>query len=151
MSTAKSTSPLHAKLDGFWELVASLKPDSTEETWTEVAAYFAPDSVAYLSGMTAPSSRGPQEAVAGLKQLVTFWAITERRVVSRAVSEDGKTIVAEMNNNLLIFGEPVNDFIETEIVEFDEKDRIVSYRLHTDGKPILDIVARKMAEMPASA
>ena len=63
---------------------------------------------------------------------------------TRSLSADGKTAVCEMDNHLIIMGDTLEHFPETEVVEFDNKGLIVQYRLHCDPKPITDIAVRKL-------
>lgn len=47
-----------------------------------------------------------------------------------------------MNNRLVVLGEEI-DFPETEVVTFDDKDRILEHKLYFDPAPITAIVQKK--------
>lgn len=147
-SAAISSHPLHARLDAFWALVVSLRPDSSPSTWDEFGSYIAPDGVLYLSGLSAPPSKGRDGAVEAMKTLVTFWGMPERRVTARTVSEDGWTTVSDMENHITIFGESIEKFQELEVVQWEGQEATTavmkSYRLYVASeKDVLEILARK--------
>jgi hypothetical protein len=138
---APSPDELHARLDAWWASIKPLRPDSSEADWNKMASYIAPGAKLYLNGVLAPPCIGPEGAIETLKGLTAYWSITERRVLTRAASADGKTLVAEMYNPLVVAGTPL-DFDEIEVVRFDEQGRIENYRLHCDAEPIKAIFAK---------
>ncbi len=133
---------LHSRLDDFWAVVKSLKPTSSDEDFAKIGNYIAPESTLYFSGLRNPAAEGPDGAIAEMKGLVQTWGLNERRVLVRAASEDGKTVVTAMNNLITILGQEI-EFPETEVVEFDADDLIVNYRLYADPTPILAIFKEK--------
>lgn len=140
-----STTTRFATLDAFWVAVDQIQTTSTNEEWEKLAGYFADDAVLYVLGMSSPPVTGKAAAIESFKTLKTYWALVERRQRSQSLSADGKVAVVEMDNHLTIFGEHVEHFPETEVVEFDEAGKIASYRLYCDGTPLKEIAAKKMA------
>jgi hypothetical protein len=131
---------LHKVLDAFWETIAPLRPTSSDSEYQKVASFIAPDAKLYFNGMEAPPSIGPQGAVEALKVLTTYWELKERKVVTRATSPDGKTVVAEMNNKVAIVGSEL-DLVEVEFAEFSSDGLITSYRLYVDPEPIKKVIS----------
>jgi hypothetical protein len=139
-----ATDKLNTKLGEWWEIIRNLKPDSPQEDWDKYASYLNPDAVIYLSGMGAPPAKGVDEATAEMKKILGFWGIVERKVLSQGTDSAGKTAFCSMNNRLAILGEEI-DFAETEVVVFDDEDRIVDYKLYCDPAPIMAIFQKKTA------
>ncbi|KAH7156606.1 hypothetical protein EDB81DRAFT_787495 [Dactylonectria macrodidyma] len=136
---------VHAKLDELWGFISTLKADSPQEEWDRFALYLSPDIIMYQKGINEPASHGREEVVAGFKNLLSFWAMVERRVLSQGVDAAGTTAFANMNNRLAIFGEEI-DFAEMEVVKFDEEGRVLEHRLYCDPAPIMAIIQKKTAE-----
>lgn len=146
---ASTADELHAKLDAFWESIAPLRPASTDAEYQKMASFIAPDAKLWFNGVNAPVTIGPAGAVEALKTMTTFWSIEERRVLTRATSTDGKTIIAEMDNRLVLGGLPT-DLNEVEIVTFNDEGLIQTYRLHVDLEPAKAALA-KAAEAKAGS
>lgn len=140
-----SVQELHAKLDAWWEAVDAIKPDSPKTDLDKFASFLAPDVEAYFNGMGSAPAKGREGCIAAISQLSNFWA-ADRKVISRTGSSDGLTIVAEMKNDLTVFGEALDGFPETEVVEYTVDGLIKSYRLYVDPAPVMEIVQRKTAE-----
>lgn len=136
------TAQLHSRLDDFWAVVKTLKTTSSEEDFAKLSDYIAPKSTLHISGMNSRAAEGPEGVIAEMKALVQTWGLNERRVLVRAVSADGRTVVSEMNNLITILGEEI-EFPETEVVEFDADGLIVNYRLYADPTPILNVFKAK--------
>ena len=133
----------HETLTRFWAVVYKLRPDSPADTWHELTALVSPECVIHLMGVAAPPSRGPAELIASFKTLTSTWALKERRVVSTALSADGRTAVGEMDNHIVVLGTDLEHFRETEIVEFDDAGLILNYRLYLDPSPVMKIFSDK--------
>ena len=144
-AAATSSHPLHSKLDDLHVLTTKLNPSSSQEDLEEYGSFFTPDCKAYLLGMAAPPSIGREGVVAALKQVITYWSLPQRRVLSRAVSQDGTTIVAEMDNVITIAGETLDHFAEIEVAQY-EGNLIKEYRLYVDPTPITKVLEAKQAE-----
>jgi ketosteroid isomerase-like protein len=135
-------------LQKLWDLIATLSATSSDADFEAIGALFADNTTAYMNGMSAPPAKGRAGVVAGFRQLVQFWAIAESRVTGVFSAPDGRTVVREMANRLLIVGESVDDYKEAEVVEFDEQGLISQYRLYCDSSPIMAILVKK-GIMPA--
>ncbi|KAK7417077.1 hypothetical protein QQX98_004838 [Neonectria punicea] len=140
---------VHAKLDELWALISTLKADSPQEEWDRFVSHLNPDIIMYQKGMNEPPSHGREEVVAGFKNLLSFWGMLERRVLSQGVDAAGTTAFANMNNRLSICGEEL-DFAEMEVVKFDDQGRVLEHRLYCDPAPIMAIVQKKTAEKAAA-
>lgn len=142
---ASSATTPFTTLDKFYAVLNKVQPTSTANEWSLLTDFFTKDAVLYLQGMGGPSVTGSEATVDAIKSLKSYWALVERRQRTRALSADGKTAIVEMDNHLTIFGEHVEHFPETEVVEFNDVGKIISYRLYCDGTPLKDIVAKRMA------
>ena len=141
---AISFNELHAKMDALHQLIHETNLNSAPEVFEKYGSFWTPDAKAYMRGMGQPPSVGREQIVKDYKELFTYWSLDERRVLSRAASVDGTTVVAEMDNVLTIAGEKIEHFFETEVVTF-KGDLIQEYHLYADPSPILDVFAKKQA------
>ncbi|KAM6527599.1 hypothetical protein FALCPG4_008655 [Fusarium falciforme] len=132
---------LHERLDGFHDAIATLTDTSTQEELKKFTKYLSPVGEFYLGGMNVPPIKTRDQAVGGMKELLNFWRLKERKVRARAVTPDGKTAIAEMESVLEILGERL-DFKEIEVADFDDEGLIVGFRIYCDNKPVEDILAR---------
>ncbi|KAH7008461.1 hypothetical protein EDB80DRAFT_716607 [Ilyonectria destructans] len=139
-----ATDKLHTKLNEWFEVIRTLKPDSPQEDWDKFSSYLSPSAVIYYNGMNAPPAQGIDEIVAEMKKILGFWSIIERRVVSEGTDAAGKTAFCSMNNRLVILGEEI-DYPETIVVTFDDQDRILDQKLYSDRATIGEIFQRKAA------
>ena len=133
----------HDTLNKFWTVVHKLKPDSPAQVWDELTALLSPQCAIHLMGVDAPASHGPTEVISGFKTMTSTWSLKERRVVTSALSADGRTAVNEMDNHITILGVDLEHFRETEIVDFDDAGLILNYRLYTDPSPVAKIFSEK--------
>lgn len=147
---ATSSNELHAKMDALHQLIHDTTLNSPPEVFEKYGSFWTPDAKAYMRGMGQPPSVGREQIVKEYRELFTYWSLDERRVLSRAASEDGTTVVAEMDNVLTIAGEKVEHFFETEVVTF-KGDLIQEYHLYCDPSPILEIFTKKQAAAQAGA
>lgn len=128
-------------LSAWWDTIAGLRVDSPAEDWDTMTAYLADDCVVHFSGMGAPASIGHDAVVADLRQVLTYWRLVERGVVSHAVDAAGSTVLASMSNRLEIRGQAL-EFAEAEVVTFDADRKIGRYELYCDPTPIKELLAR---------
>ncbi|KAJ9137511.1 hypothetical protein NKR23_g9155 [Pleurostoma richardsiae] len=133
------------KLDDFWMTIISMKPDSPDIDYQKLGSFIKPGAKLHLSGMANPLAVGPEGVIAGVKDLSTRWSMVHLRRRSCFQSNDGTTLVTEMDNDITFMGEAVPNFPETEVVEFGEDGLIASYRLYCDGTPLTEILQRKAA------
>ncbi|KAI5927725.1 hypothetical protein F4810DRAFT_649131 [Camillea tinctor] len=148
MASSLTTDQLHAKLEAYWVAVRALRPDSPDADYQAMASYIAPDASLYFHGINTPPAIGPQGAIDEMRRLTTYWHLEERRVRMRATDGD-RTVVAEMDNSLLIQGVTVQ-LKELEIVEFDDQGLIKSYRLYVNPNPVAEALAKAKAEKEAT-
>lgn len=128
-------------LSAWWDTIAALRVDSPTEDWDTMTAYLADDCVVHFSGMGAPASVGHDAVVADLRQVLTYWRLVERRVVSHAVDAAGSTVLAGMSNLLEIRGQAL-EFAEAEVVTFDADGKIDRYEFYCDPTPIKELLAQ---------
>ncbi|HWJ65282.1 MAG TPA: nuclear transport factor 2 family protein [Nocardioides sp.] len=133
---------LHEALSAWWDTVRDLRADSPQQDWERMTAHLADDCVLYFGGLGAPASVGVDAVVADLKQTLSYWRMVERRVLAHGLSADGSTVFASMNNRLEILGDGI-DFPETEVVTFDDEQKITRYELYCDPTPIKAVFAAK--------
>jgi hypothetical protein len=91
--------------------------------------------------MNVPPARKRNEAIDGMKQLLKYWRLKERRVRVRAITRDGKSAIAEMDNVLEILGERL-EFKEIEVADFNNDGLIVGFKIYCDNKPVEEILAK---------
>jgi hypothetical protein len=130
-------------LEAMWTHIATLKGDSPDSAFEKYGSFFAPDGEFYSRGPAAPPAVG-REAIAGaIKGLLTFWALLDRTVVTRAVDEERKVVATSMSNRLRIAGTVVEGFMECEIVSFSEDGLIKKYELFSDPSPLLPLLPKQ--------
>ncbi|RKK93428.1 hypothetical protein BFJ68_g15542 [Fusarium oxysporum] len=133
----------HVHLDAFHDAISNLTSEPTEAQLDAVVTCFAPTGRFYIGGINVPPVTGRAGAKEGFRRLVKYWRLAERVVTTKAVANDGKTAIAEMNNKLEILGESLQ-FPEVEVVDFDvDSGLIVGFRLYADGAPIQEILKKR--------
>jgi hypothetical protein len=133
---------LHSRLDAFHDAISTLSQTSADAELQKFATYLSPQGEFYLGGMNVPPVTSREEAIAGMRGLLSYWRLKERWVRVRSIARDGKTAIAEMENILEICGERL-EFKEIEVAEFDEEGLIVGFRIYCDNKPVEEILAQK--------
>jgi hypothetical protein len=133
-------STISDNLDAMWAAIIGLTTESPASSFEAYADFFEPDAVVYFMGVDAPPSVGREETISKIKELLTFWALLERKVVTSAVDEKQRTVAVSMSNKLRIAGKVLEDFKECEIVSFSEKGLIQKYELYADPTPIKDLL-----------
>lgn len=132
---------LHGKLDGFHDAISNLSENPSQDALEKFASYLSPDGEFYFGGMNVPPARKRNEAIDGMKQLLKYWRLKERRVRVRAITRDGKSAIAEMDNVLEILGERL-EFKEIEVADFNDDGLIVGFRIYCDNKPLEEILTK---------
>ena len=127
-------------LDKLYESIKSLAPSSSPDEFDKFAAFFTPDCKTWLQGMTHAGANGRKETVDKLKRLMSdrFWRVDERRVVSASVtaSANGHKAFCETTKRLILHGQALDPFHETEVVEFTEDGLIKDFKLYCCWSPI---------------
>lgn len=142
--TEQRLSSLHSKLDSWWDVIRDLRVDSSPEEWETFGSYLSPDCTIYFNGMGAPPFKGVQSTTDAMKGLLGYWAIKQRRVLTKTMDLNGRVITANLLNKLSIMGQEL-DLPEAEFVEFDEQGRILEYKLYVNPAPIMEVIQKKRA------
>jgi hypothetical protein len=128
-------------LDDMWAILETLGPDSTEEELKNFAGLFDKDAKVYFNGMGGPPSVGHEAILETLTGLLNYWKPLERRVTTKAFSEDGMSITAAMDNRMLIVGKELNHVPECEVVAFSKESGLIKlYELFIDPTEITAIM-----------
>ncbi|KAE9378813.1 hypothetical protein N431DRAFT_450750 [Stipitochalara longipes BDJ] len=128
-------------LEDMWAYLPSLNSSSPDSAIEKYLQYFTPTATVYLSGMSQPPTTSHESLATALKSLLTYWGHLERKVVIHVEGKDGEVVNA-MENKLLIAGEVVEGFKESEVVRF-EGGKISEYLLYCDPAPIMAVFAKK--------
>lgn len=122
--------------------ILSLSLESSDNEFEKAVSYLAPDCAVYRMGNPIPVSSDRAGYIADMKRLLGYWAILERRVVLRATSANGKTVVQEMDNDLKIHGVTLPHFREILVAEFNDVNLISCIRVYCDASPIYELVSK---------
>jgi hypothetical protein len=143
---------LHAKVDVFYSKIQSLKSTSSPEDFDAFGAFFDKDCIAYLKSMReyAEPSIGRQAAMDTLKEILAEYHIEERRVLSRATSEDGSTVIVEMKNRLNVLGDTLDPFYETVVATFNDEGLISELKTYSCRSHIVGMIQDKTGVGPYS-
>ena len=131
---------LSDNLEAMWAALLPLTADSPDSAFEAWAAFYEPDAAMYFRGVANPPTVGREAIIATIKGMFSFWAILERRVVTRAADEEHRTVAVSLSTKLRIAGTIVEDFPECEVVTFSEKGLIQKYELYSDPTPILGLL-----------
>jgi len=83
-----------------------------------------------LNGHFTPNI-GRQGAIDKLCSIITekYWKLAERKVISSAVTAEGSRLFCQTEKRLIIHGQSVDPFFETEVTVFDADGLIIELRL----------------------
>ena len=149
---ATNSSNLNTKVDALYSTMLSLKSTSPPEDFDAFGAFFDKDCIVYLKSMRehADPSIGRQAAVDALKEILAEYHIEIRRVLSRAISEDGSTVIVEMKNSLNVLGGTLDPFYETVIAKFNEEGLISELKTYSCRSHIVGMIQDKTGVGPYS-
>jgi hypothetical protein len=141
---------LHARLDALYSTIQSLKSTSSSQDFDAFGAFFDKDCTVYLKSMRehADPSIGRQAAVDSLREILAQYHIEERRVLSRATTEDGSTVIVEMKNSLNVLGDILDPFYETAVAVFNEGGLITGLKTYSCRSHIVGMIQEKTGEGP---
>lgn len=139
-------------LDALYAIIKSLSASSTEADFAKFGAFFAPDCKAWLKNMRDFENPGigRQGAIDKLKGLMTekYWSLDEREVLSSAVTTDGSRLLSETRKRLIVCGEPVYPFYETEVVVFNPDGLIAEMKLYSCFSSVASVIQQKTGVGP---
>jgi len=140
----------HAKVDDLYCTMQSLKSTSTPADFDVFGEFFDKNCIVFLKSMReyAEPSIGKDAAIESLKEILAQYHIEERRVLSRAASEDGSTVIVEMKNRLNVLGSELDPFYETAVAVFTEEGRIAELKIYSCRSHIVGIIQDKTGEGP---
>jgi hypothetical protein len=149
---AVNTKALHAKLDALYSKMQSLNSTSSPGDFDAFGAFFDKHCTAYLKSMReyAEPSIGRQAAIDTLKEILAEYHIEERRVLSRATSEDGSTVIVEMKNRLSVLGGTLDPFYETVVATFNDEGLISELKTYSCRSHIVGMIQEKTGVGPYS-
>jgi hypothetical protein len=133
-------SKIAESLEASWALLATFTPGTPTSSLAEYAAFFEPDAVVHLMGITAPPAVGREAIITTLQSILTSWDLVERKVVTSVVDEKRRTVANSMSNKLRIRDKVLDAFLECEVVSFSERGLVQKYELYTDPAPILALL-----------
>jgi limonene-1,2-epoxide hydrolase len=150
MATTKTGSP--QKLDALYETIQSLSPSSSVEEFEKFGAFFHENCKAWIKNMNeyATPGIGRQGTIDKLRSIMTekLWSIAERKVLASSVTEDGSRVFCETEKRLIVHGEPIDPFFETEVAVFNAEGLITELRLYSCWSPIASVIQQKTGNGP---
>jgi hypothetical protein len=149
---AATTHVLQDKLDALYETIQSLSLSSKPEEFEKFSAFFDKDCKAWLKNMREYDTPGigRQGVIDKLRSIMMekFWRIAERKVLFSATTADGSRVFSETEKRLIIHGEPVDPFFETEVAAFNSEGLITELRLYNCWSPIVSVIQQKTGDGP---
>jgi hypothetical protein len=140
------------KLDALYETIQNLSLSSPPEEFDKFGAFFDNDCKAWLKNMREydTPSIGRQGTIDKLRSIMKekYWSIAGRKVISSATTADGLRVFSETEKRLIIHGEPVDPFFETEVAVFNSEGLITELRLYNCWSPIVSIIQQKTGNGP---
>lgn len=137
-----SPDSFHSRLDSLYDQWQKLTPDSPEADFEKFASHFSKDGTAWLMSMReiAEPSIGREGIIEGIKKAVNDSQLTERRVIARSATPDGRKVFVEHLNHLTVHGKTLDSFPETTVVEFDSEGLIRDFKNYSCRSFIVAIV-----------
>lgn len=133
-------------LDKLYQTIKALTPSSSPEEFEKFGAFFTTDCKTWLKGMSEHASPavGRQATIGKLKDIMgsRYWRLDERRVLSTstAADTDGSKVICETTKRLILHGEVLDPFYETEIVVFTPDGLIKDFKLYCCWSPIASLL-----------
>jgi hypothetical protein len=147
-----ATNDRQQRLDSLYEIIQNLSATSSNEEFEKFGAFFAVDCKAWLKNMREYDMPGVgrQGAIDLLRSIMKekYWTIAQRKVLSSATTADGSRLFSETEKRLIIYGEPVDPFFETEVAVFDSDGLIKELRLYNCWSPIVSVLQQKTGKGP---
>jgi hypothetical protein len=147
-----TSNEMQKKLDALYETIQSLSLLSSSKEFDKFGAFFDKDCKAWLKNMREYDSPaiGRQSTIDKLRSIMEerYWSIAGRKVLSSSTTADGLRVFSETEKRLIIHGEPVDPFFETEVVVFNPEGLITELRLYSCWSPIVSIIQQKTGEGP---
>lgn len=147
-----ATSNLQSKLHDLYTVIQNLSPSSSDIEFDKFGTFFVPDGKAYLKNMREydQPAKGREKIIQKLKEIMTekHWLITDRQVLSSSVTSDGSRVFCETRKRLLVCGEPVDPFYETEVAIFDDQGFIEELRLYSCWSPVASVIQQVTGKGP---
>lgn len=129
---------LSDRLDAWWDILANIKPESPAEHWKKMLSYLSPEIIIYRG---STEYHGHDGAEKWLRELLTFWAIKGREIVTQGLDRRGKSLLTTLKLDLVILGDDV-PFVEAVVATFDDNDLLVGYMAYADPEPIASVIKR---------
>lgn len=145
-----SADSFDSKLDALYDKWQKLPTDSSDSALESFASHFSTNATAWLLSMRelADPSIGREGIIEGIKKALSDSQITERRVVARSVTPDGRKVFIETSNAVTVHGKLIDPLPETTVVEFDDKGLIVDFKIYSCRSPIVALIQDATGEGP---
>lgn len=134
-------------LDNLYKTIMSLEPTSPPSEFEKFATFFTEDCKTWLQGMRehATPAVGRQATIEKLKKIMgdRYWRVDDRRVLSTATTDnpDGSSkVFCETDKRLILHGEVLDPFFETEVVDFTPDGLIKELKLYCCWSPIASLI-----------
>ena len=133
-------------LDKLYETIKSLSPTSSSEEFEKFAAYFTEDCKTWLKGMRehATPTIGRKATVDKLKEIMgdRYWQLDDRKVLSSSTTTDpnGSKVFCETTKRLILHGQVLDPWYETEVVVFSPDGLIKDFKLYCCWSPIASVI-----------
>lgn len=149
---ATTSNELQKRLDALYATIQNLSSSSSAEEFEAFGAFFDNDCKAWLKNMREYDSPGlgRQGTIDKLRFIMKekYWSIAEREVISSSTTQDGSRVLCETKKRLVIHGQPVDPFFETEVAVFNSEGLITELRLYSCWSPIVSVIQQQTGDGP---
>lgn len=147
-----ASSNLQNKLYDLYTTIQNLSSSSSDVEFEKFSKFFASNSTAYLKNMREHDqpANGRKNIILKMKEIIMekHWQITDRQVLLSSVTSDGLGVFCETRKRLLVCGEPIYPFYETEVAIFDDQGLIKELRLYSCWSPIASVIQQVTGKGP---
>jgi hypothetical protein len=149
---ATPSSVMQKKLDDLYRTIQNLSSSSSVEEFEVFGAFFDNDCKAWLKNMREYDTPGigRQGTIDKLRSIMKekYWSIAEREVISSSTTADGSRVLCETKKRLIIHGQAVDPFFETEVAVFNSEGLITELRLYSCWSPIASVIQQQTGNGP---
>lgn len=143
-----------SKLSDLYTVIQSLCPSASEAEFHKFGILFAFDCTVYLKNMNEfnQPAKGRDQTIMKLREIMSdkHWRLAGREVLSSSTisNQDGTRIFCETKKRLVICGQRVEPFFETEVATLDDEGLIKELRLYSCWSPIASTIQQVTGKGP---
>lgn len=146
MESSSTIDPL-TRLEHFLSSIHSLTNEATDADFAKVASFMTMDCSTNFFSMRELPVIGRETLVAQLREYLKVWHLDDYRFLRRALSNDGKLLFVEMENQLRVCGDIVAHE-ETCVASFTDHGLIDNLKFHGCRSAIVAVIQAKTGRGP---